>query len=130
MINKELIELQKGCKATCVVVLEESYKELGEMYIINALEDSNELFRNLLGNPYCKEDIDNISNNAEIAYFVINGIEEVNEDMQKNYSDIVKDRLIGRYELPSNIIIVFTVKDREGIKKISKELYHFCVVVF
>ena len=28
MINKELIELQKGCKATCVVVLNEDTNEL------------------------------------------------------------------------------------------------------
>ena len=40
MINKELIEVQKGCGATCVVIQNEDCRELDSKIIVNA--DSND----------------------------------------------------------------------------------------
>ena len=41
MINKELIELQKGCEATCVVIPNEDSKELDSKIIISANSSDN-----------------------------------------------------------------------------------------
>lgn len=121
MINKELIELQKGCEATCVVIPNEESKELDTKIIINANSSDSELITAF------KE---NISNKEEINYFIIAGIDQLNESLQNKYYQIVKDREFNGYKLPKDMIIVLTVKDRESLKNISQELYHFCVVAF
>lgn len=121
MINKELIELQKGCLATCVVIQNEDCKELDSKIIINADSNDSELLTTF------KE---NISNKEENNYFIITEIDKLNENLQDKYYQIVKDREFNGYKLPENMIIVLTVKDRESLKRISQELYHFCVVAF
>lgn len=120
MINKELIELQKGCKATCVVIPNEEIKALDSKIIINANSSDSELLMTF------KE----ISNKEELSYFIIDGIDQLNEDTQNKYYQIVKDREFNGYRLPEDIIIVLTVKDKQGLKNISQELYNFCVVAF
>lgn len=121
MIDKELIELQKGCEAICVVIPNEESKELGSKIIINAKSSDSELLTTF------KEDI---SNKEKIDYFIISEIDKLNEDTQNKYYQIVKDREFYGYKLPKDMIIVLTVKDKEGLKNISKQLYHFCVVAF
>lgn len=129
-MNKELIELQRGCSATCVVILENDYKKLGKGLIMEASIPDEYLCATPLGNPLFKENIDELSKCSELAYFVIRGISELNEEMQNRYVGLVKDRDFGGYNLPDNVILVFTVKTKEELRKISKELYHFCVVAF
>ena len=63
MINKELIELQKGCLATCVVIQNEDCKELDSKIIVNADSNDSELL------TIFKE---KISNKEELDYFVGN----------------------------------------------------------
>lgn len=129
-MNKQLIELQRGCNATCVVILEDHYKELGQVLVMDANINDENLFARSLGNPIFKEKLDTISSNSNLTYFVIKGIGEINEELQNRYVGLVKDREFGGYNLPDNVILVFTVKTREELQKISKELYHFCVVAF
>ena len=121
MIDKELIELQKGCEATCVVIPNEESKELDSRIIINANSSDNELLK------IFKE---NISSKEELNYFIINGIDQLDEDTQNKYYQIVKDREFNGYKLPKDMIIVLTVRDRKSLENISQELYHFCVVAF
>ncbi len=121
MINKELIELQKGCLATCVVIKNEDCKELDSKIIINANSNDSELL------TIFKE---KILNKEELNYFIISEIDKLNESLQNKYYQIVKDREFYGYKLPKDMIIVLTVKDKEGLKKIIQELYHFCVVAF
>ncbi len=121
MINKELIELQKGCVATCVVIQSEDCKQLDSKIIVNADSNDSELLTTF------KE---NISNKEEQDYFIISEIDKLNESLQNKYYQIVKDREFHGYKLPKDMVIVLTVKDREGLKKISQELYHFCIVAF
>ena len=71
-----------------------------------------------------------ISQNDEFAYFIIKGIDTLNIDLQNRYLGLVKDREFMGYNLPENVIITFSVDNKEGLKKISSELYHFCVVAF
>jgi len=121
MINKELIELQKGCKATCAVILNEDCNELDKKIIVNSNSNDNELL------AIFKE---NISNQNELDYFIITEIDKLNADIQNKYYQIVKDREFFGVELPEDMVIVLTVKDKDGLKNISQELYHFCVVAF
>lgn len=121
MINKELIELQKGCTATCVVIQNEDCKELDSKIIVNADSNDSELL------TIFKE---KISNKEELNYFIIAEIDKLNESTQNKYYQIVKDREFYGYKLPEDMIVVLTVKDREGLKNISKELYNFCVIAF
>lgn len=129
-MNKELIELQRGSSATCVVIPEVNYRELGQALIMDAQIGDEYLFASPRDNPIFKEKLDNISSNGNLTYFVIRGIDELAWDMQNRYIGLVKDREFNGYNLPDNVIIVFTIKDRDGLKRISKELYHFCVVAF
>jgi len=121
MVNKELVELQKGCKATCAVILNEDCNELDKKIIVNSNSNDNELL------AIFKE---NISNQNELDYFIITEIDKLNADIQNKYYQIVKDREFFGARLPEDMVIVLTVKDKDGLKNISQELYHFCVVAF
>lgn len=121
MVNKELVELQKGCKATCAVILNEDCNELDKKIIIDSNSSDNELL------TIFKE---NISNENELDYFIITEIDKLDTDKQNKYYQIVKDREFFGVQLPENMIIVLTVKDKEGLKNISRELYNLCVVAF
>lgn len=121
MVNKELVELQKGCKATCAVILNEDCNELDKKIVVDSNSSDNELL------AIFKE---NISNQNELDYFIITEIDKLNADMQNKYYQIVKDREFFGVELPEDMVIVLTVKDKEGLKSISRELYNLCVVAF
>ena len=121
MINKELIELQKGCVATCVVIPNENCEELDSKIIVNSNCSDSELLKSI------KE---NISNKEKVNYFVISEIDNLDKEAQERYYQIVKDREFLGYKLPEDIIIVLTVKNREGLKNISQKLYNFCIVAF
>lgn len=118
MINKELIELQKGCGATCVVIQNEDCQELASKVIIDSQISDTELF------TIIKEQVSNVE------YLIIDKIDDLNAEKQNKYYQIIKDREFNGYKLPKDIIIVLTVKDKERLKNISDELYHFCVVAF
>lgn len=129
-MNKELIELQRGSKATCVIILDDNYRDLGTTLIMNASISDKYLFKKAYFNTIFKDKIEELSSNDNLIYFVIRGIDEISIDMQNRYIGLVKDREFNGYNLPDNVIIVFTVKSRDVLKNISKELYHFCVVAF
>ena len=120
MINKELIELQKGSIATCVVILDEDSKELDSKLAINS--DSNDI--------EILTAFKDISNKEDLSYFVVNNIDKLDESSQNKYYQIVKDREFYGHKLPKDMIIVLTVNVRDGLKNIEQELYHFCVVAF
>lgn len=119
MFNKELIELQKGCMATCIVIKDEDYEELDSNVAINADTNNHEMIMAI------KE---KLLSNEDIKYFVIKKIDRLNSEMQDRYYQIVKDREFCGYKLPKDIIIVLTIEGTEGLKNIIPELYHFCVV--
>ncbi len=120
MINKELVELQKGCIATCVVIQDDDCEELDSKIIIDSKLNDNELMK-----VFKEKKIE-----ETINYIVIRGIDEINENAQNKYYQIVKDREYKGYKLPKDIIIVLTVKDKESLKNICQELYNFCVIAF
>ena len=121
MIDKDLIELQKGSVATCVVILNEDCKELNPKFVVNSECTDNELLASF------KENTDK---NDNINYFVVSEIDKLSKDLQDRYYQIVKDREFYGYKLPENMIIVLTVNNKEGLKNISTELYNLCVVAF
>lgn len=129
-MNKELIELQRNCTSVAVVILEDYYKDLGRVLFMDASINDKYLFSGSLGNPIFKNQLDNLSKNGELTYFVIKGISEIDEELQNRYIGLVKDREFLGYNLPNNVIIVFTVNKKEDLQKISKDLYHFCIVAF
>ena len=120
MINKELIELQKGCNATCVVIQNEDIKELESNILVNSTYNIDELIK------IFKENI----SSKKYDYFVIEEIDKINSNEQDKYYQIIKDREFCGYRLPEDIIIVLTVKSKETLKNISQKLYNLCVVAF
>lgn len=120
MINKELIELQKGNNATCVVIQNEDIKELESNIIIDSNCNNNEILEIIK----CKMDAE------KIKYFVIQEIDKIKENEQDKYYQIIKDREFCGYKLPKDIIIVLTVKNRETLKNISQKLYNLCIITF
>ena len=125
---KELVDLQRNSKATCVFIKTDDIKELSPTLTMKANVSDKFLFA---GNrPPFADKIDAKSKISKILYFVITGIDELTIKEQNRYVGLVKDREINGYKLPDNCIIVFTVKDKESLTKVSQTLYHFAVVAF
>lgn len=125
---KELIDLQRGSKATCAIVKTDDYNKFSSLVSMKASVSDKFL---LTGNrPPFADKIDAKSKLSEICYFVITGIDEISTEQQNRYVGLVKDRELNGYYLPDNCIIVFTVKDKLALKNISPELYRFAVVAF
>lgn len=125
---KELIDLQRNSKATCVIIPTGEISKLSPTVKMNANVSDKFLFAG--DKPPFAEKIDNKCKLKDICYFVITDIDKLNTNEQDRYISLVKDREMNGYYLPSNCIIVFTVKDKESLKRVSKELYHFAVVAF
>lgn len=129
-MNKELIEIQRGCTSTAVIILDKYIQTLEYALTMDANIGDEYLFATPFGDPIFKKQLDNLSKKANIVYFVIRGISKTDEQLQNRYIGLVKDREFSGYNLPNNVIIVFTINEKDELKKISKELYHFCVVAF
>lgn len=127
-MNKELIELQRGSKATCVVIKNSDLNKLENAVHMDSRINDSWLFGAKMGNPVFKEKVDIISKNGEIGYFVITNFDSLSVDKQNKYVPIIKDRELLGYTLPDNIIIVLSIENEESLKNISSEIYHFCVV--
>lgn len=127
-MNKELIDLQRGSKATCVVIRNSDSSKLGNAVFMDSRINDSWLFGAKMGNPIFKEKVDIISKNGEIGYFVITNFDLLPTDEQNKYVSLIKDREFLGYTLPNNIIIVLTIEDEAGLKNISSDIYHFCVV--
>ncbi|MBR4350704.1 MAG: hypothetical protein IKP98_00540 [Bacilli bacterium] len=127
-MNKELIELQRGSKATCVVVKNSDLNKLGNAVHMDSRINDSWLFGAKMGNPIIKEKVDIVSKNGEIGYFVVTNFDSLSVDEQNKYVPIIKDRELLGYTLPDNIIIVLSIENKESLKNISSEIYHFCVV--
>lgn len=122
MINKELIELQKGCKATCVVIQNEDMQKLDSKVLISSNCEDNELLK------IFKEKISKTDERFE--FLVIEKIDEIELDKQDRFYQIVKDREFNGILLPEDVVIVLTVENKDKLKNISSDLYHLCVVAF
>lgn len=122
MINKELIELQKGCKATCVVIQNEDIQKLDSMVLISSNCEDNELLK------IFKEKISKTDEGFE--FLVIEKIDKIELDKQDRFYQIVKDREFNGILLPEDVVIVLTVENKDKLKNISSDLYNLCVVAF
>lgn len=122
MINKELIELQKGCKATCVVIQNEDMQKLDSKVLISSNCEDNELLK------IFKEKISKTDERFE--FLVIEKIDEIELDKQDRFYQIVKDREFNGILLPEDVVIVLTVENKDKLKNISSDLYNLCVVAF
>ena len=122
MMNIDLIELQKGCKATCAVIQNEDIEKLDSKILINSNCEDNELLK------IFKERISKADEKFE--FIVIEEIDKLEADKQDKFYQIVKDREFNGIVLPEDVIIVLTVENKDRLKNISSELHHLCVVAF
>lgn len=128
MIDIDLIEAQKGIKSIGIIVLNSDIEKLNNSYSIDAKLSDIDLFGVNLGHPIFKEGVEKISKENEISYLIISNINKVNEEKQNRFIGLVKDREFMGYNLPNNVIIIFTVEAEDDIKNISTELYQLCEV--
>jgi len=122
MMNIDLIELQKGCKATCAVIQNEDIEKLDSKILINSNCEDNELLK------IFKEKISKIDEKFE--FIVIEEIDKLEADKQDKFYQIVKDREFNGIVLPEDVVIVLTVENKDKLKNISSELHNLCVVAF
>lgn len=118
-----LIELQRNCKATAVVIEDKNVEELDNALIVPATNTKLDVDIDILKKINVKAKL------SKISYLVIRGIDTVDEKSQLGFVGIVKDRVIDSTDLPDNVIIIFTVKNKKALKKITPSLYKFCVAV-
>lgn len=121
-MNKQLIDLQKDLNATCVIVLNSEYTNLSPVVSMNA--NVSDKFLMAGQKPPFADKIDKLSKTSKICYFVIKQVDELSAQMQNRYIGLVKDREMNGYTLPKNCIVIFTVKNKLSLTKISKDLYH------
>ena len=122
MIDKELVELQKGCNATCIIIETADIKELDSSVIISSNCEDVELYKTF------KEKVSKVDNKFDCL--IIEDIDKLETYKQDRIYQIVKDREFDGISIPEDVIIALTVENKEGLKKISPELYHICVVAF
>ena len=120
MIDKDLIELQKGCKATGVIIENKDIELLNSKILISSNYSNDNIIK------IFQEKI----HNNKFDYLVIEEIDKLEIDKQDKYYQIIKDREFYGYKLPEDVIVVLSVKNKEGLKNISQKLYNLCVVVF
>ena len=128
MINIDLINLQRGSKATCVVIKNDDSNKLNNAVFMDSRIEDSWLFGAKMGNPIFKEKVDIVSKRGKIGYFVITNFDSLSIDDQNKYVSLIKDREFLGYTLPDNIIIVLTIENEDALKRITPEIYHFCVV--
>jgi hypothetical protein len=116
MIDMDLIDLQKGCKATCAVIQSEDVENLDSKVMVESNCEDAELVK--------------IFKEENFKFLVIENIDKVEADKQDRFYQIVKDREFCNNVLPEDVIIVLTVENKEKLKNISAELYNLCVVAF
>ncbi len=122
MMNIDLIELQKGCKATCAIIQNEDIEKLNSKILINSKCKDNELLK------IFKEKISKADEKFE--FLVIEEIDKLELDKQDKFYQIVKDREFNGILLPEDVVIVLTVENKDRLKNISSELHNLCVVAF
>jgi hypothetical protein len=122
MINVDLIELQKGCKATCAVIENKDIEKIDSKILVSSNCEDNELLKTF------KEKISKADEKFE--FLVIEEIDNLELDKQDKFYQIVKDREFNGIVLPEDVIIVLTVENKNGLKNILSKLYQFCVVAF
>lgn len=118
-----LIELQRNCKATAVVIEDKNVEELDNALVVPATNTMLDVDTDTLKKINIKSKL------SKISYLVIRGIDTISEKEQLKFVSVVKDRVIDSSDLPDNAIIVFTVKNKKTLKKITPSLYKFCVAV-
>jgi len=127
-MDRDLIELQKGCKATCCVILDNDIDELENKYVIDATKSKYPDLYLGVHNPSAFMQYSALPKDQDF-YFVIRHIDLVQEDIQRYYYGVVKDRIINvTKSLPDDYIFILTVEKRDSLKQIIPELYHLCVV--
>jgi Cdc6-like AAA superfamily ATPase len=122
MINIDLIELQKGCKATCAVIQNKDIEKLDSKILVGSNCEDNELIK------IFKEKISKADEKFE--FLVIEEIDNLEVDKQDKFYQIVKDREFNGIALPEDVVIVLTVENRDKLKNIASELHNLCVVAF
>ena len=127
-MNKDLIELQQNVKAISVIVKTEECKQLSPTLAFPADVSDKFLFAD--AKPPFADKIDEKSKKAGdgICYLVITDIDQIDIKQQNRYISLVKNRVINNYHLPDNCIIVFTVKNKTAIKKMSPDLYDLTIL--
>ena len=103
---KELIDLQRNSKATCVIIENVDSEKLSPSVSMKANVSDKFLFT---GNkPPFADKINEKCKKYNLCYFVIKGVDEISIEQQNRYVGLVKDREFNGYYLPQNCIIVFT----------------------
>lgn len=124
---KEIVDLQRFSKATCAIIENKDIKTLPNVVLMEAEVKNVSLFGDT---PIFASKLDAVSAKSELCYFVITDIDKIDVEQQNRFVGLVKDREINDYNLPNNCIVVFSVDDKEDLKNISAELYHFATVAF
>ena len=127
-MDKSLIEMQKGCKATGVIILQEDIKKIENSFNVKVDESDSNMLLGELNRENLENNLEPLARQNNIAYLVIEEIDKIDEKKQEKYIEIVKDREFRGYKIPENVIIIFTVQNKENIQKIAPNLYHFCTV--
>lgn len=126
-MNKDLVNLLRNCPSSAILVNDDEYTELNCVLSMQANLAKKSCFFGKNG-PIFKEKLENLSKKQKIVYFVVRNIDTTDFGVQQIFEGIVKDRVCANFVIPQNVIILFTVRDKQNLSKISTTLLHFCTV--
>ena len=125
-MNRDIIELQKGVKATAVLIEDNDLLQINNSIVLTPTSTDLKLFQS----KTIKNMIENkliLKSKEDICYLAIRNISSLSSALQGEIEGLIKDRVLSGIELPSNCVIILTIKDKSEINGISQGLYRFLV---
>ncbi len=126
---KYLIDSKLGDKYVGLIVPSSEYRELDCILEMRAGIKNSALY-DVFNRPVFGTKLNEIASENKIVYFVISDIDKASDEDQRRFIPLVKDRTFGGYNLPDNVILIFTVENKETINNIVPELYWQLVLAF
>ncbi len=125
-MDKSLLECVKNMRSACAIIKTSDATKLNHALAINANVSDNFLYAQTP--PPFAAKIDEKSKKSETCYLIVADIDKLSLDDQNRYAHLVKSRKIFGYTLPQNCVIIFTVKNKDSVNKLSPDILQLSIV--
>ena len=121
-MDKFIVSSAKSHAYLGIVLLNSEYRELDCILEMKADIKTESILRGNYGETIFSEKLNELSSQNDVVYFVISNIDKVSDEIQRRFVGLVKDRSYRGYHLPENVVVVFTVEDKNDLSNIVYDL--------